>query len=68
MALEAVCRHFGRPADFTILPPPLPETTPMQGDDRKLWLYDPRRDSDALKAAPEKFEWLRGHYPLRREK
>jgi len=36
---------------------------------REQWLYayDPRVDSQALKAAPEAFERLRGHYPLRRE-
>ena len=32
-----------------------------------LRLYDPRRDSRALKASPELFEKLRGDYPLRRE-
>ena len=32
-----------------------------------LRLYDPRRDSRALKACPDKFEKLRGDYPLRRE-
>ncbi|WP_373840856.1 DUF3410 domain-containing protein, partial [Bacteroides heparinolyticus] len=32
-----------------------------------LQMYDPRRDSDALKARPERFEALRGDYPLRRE-
>ena len=32
-----------------------------------LRLYDPRRDSRALKACPDEFEKLRGDYPLRRE-
>lgn len=36
-------------------------------DERELQLYDPRRDSSALKAHPEQFEVLRGNYPLRRE-
>jgi 4-phosphoerythronate dehydrogenase (EC 1.1.1.290) len=31
-------------------------------------MYDPRRDSNALKANPELFEQLRGDYPFRREK
>ena len=30
--------------------------------------YDPRRDSETLKQAPHMFEFLRGNYPLRREK
>ena len=33
-----------------------------------LQMYDPRRDSDALKTHPEQFEQLRGDYPLRRER
>jgi histidinol-phosphate aminotransferase len=33
-----------------------------------LQMYDPRRDSEALKTHPEQFEKLRGDYPLRREK
>ena len=32
-----------------------------------LQVYDPTRDSDALKRHPEEFEHLRGNYPLRRE-
>jgi erythronate-4-phosphate dehydrogenase len=35
--------------------------------DPRLRLYDPRRDSEALKQNPENFEALRGNYPLRRE-
>lgn len=55
MSLEALCRFFGRKADFDIVPPEGPPD------------YDPTRDSDWLKAAPEKFEWFRGNYPVRRE-
>ena len=29
--------------------------------------YNVVSDSNALKKAPEKFEWFRGHYPIRRE-
>jgi erythronate-4-phosphate dehydrogenase len=36
--------------------------------DALLQIYDPRRDSNALKASPEAFEQLRGNYPLRRER
>jgi len=71
MALEAVARHFGRPAHFCVRPPELPEgyryhptaTPPCE----PLRRYDPLRDSEALKADPAAFEALRGNYPLRRE-
>ena len=56
MSLEALCRYFGIEADFQILP--------QEGPDD----YDPTRDSEWLKNAPEKFEWFRGNYPVRREK
>ena len=55
MSLEALCRFFGIEADFCIVPPDGPSD------------YDPTRDSEWLKASPEKFEWFRGHYPIRRE-
>ena len=76
MALEAVARHFGLPDHFDIEAPALPEGFNYYPEDQQegrpadspLRLYNPRRDSDALKAHPEQFENLRGHYPLRREK
>ena len=46
------------------------ETTDAEGDELcKLLLknYDIRKDSKALKAEPEKFEWFRSNYPVRRE-
>ena len=55
MSLEALCRFFGVEAEFSILPPEGPND------------YDPTRESDRLKASPEKFEWFRGNYPIRRE-
>ena len=55
MSLEALCRFFGIEANFCILPPEGPKG------------YDPTQDSEWLKASPEKFEWFRGNYPLRRE-
>ena len=55
MSLEALCKFFGIEADFKIVPPEGPHD------------YDPTRDSEWLKAAPEKFEWFRGNYPIRRE-
>lgn len=79
MALQAVARFFGIDADFSdILPPPLPEDFKYFPDapaaprltasqQALLDLYDPRRDSEALRCEPEAFERLRGNYPLRRE-
>lgn len=75
MSLQAVARHFGLdPAPFAaVAPPQLPENFAYfpEGDgwkmDEALRLYDPTRDSLALKSAPETFEKLRGDYPLRRE-
>lgn len=65
MVLEALCAHFKLPhGDFGITPPPLPVKVSSIGP---LALYDPRRDSRALKSAPNKFEYFRGNYPLRRE-
>ena len=72
MSLEAIVRHFGRATKFNVRPPMLPADFcyyPEGGipADPRLKLYDPRRDSEALKQAPENFEALRGNYPLRRE-
>lgn len=55
MSLEALCRFFGMEVEFEIIPPEGPSD------------YDPTRDSEWLKADPEKFEWFRGNYPIRRE-
>ena len=69
MALEAVARYFHRDVTFDIQPPALPASLVPADDplDRALQLYDPLTDTAALKAHPERFEWLRGNYPLRRE-
>jgi erythronate-4-phosphate dehydrogenase len=69
MALEALCRHFEIQHQFNILPPPLPSDFIPSTDAEELFLqlYNPHTDSDALKAHPENFEYLRGNYPLRRE-
>ncbi len=73
MALQAVARHFGLPdEEFALVAPPsLPEgfnyypaAAPLC---EELRLYNPLRDSLALKQAPQQFEFLRGNYPLRRE-
>lgn len=70
MSLDALCRFFHIEADYRILPPQpenavIAASTPAEA---YLQMYDPRRDSEALKARPELFEKLRGDYPLRREK
>lgn len=70
MSLDALCRHFHIEVDYRIVPPQpenpvLTANTPAEA---YLQMYDPRRDSDALKNHPELFETIRGDYPLRREK
>ena len=69
MVLTALCKWMGKAADFNILPPALPEGTVLSEEplERALQLYDPRTDSNLLKANPEMFEKLRNDYPLRRE-
>ena len=68
MAIAGLCRHFGIPNRWHILPPSLPGGMPkLEGDDLRLSLYNPLQDSKRLKADPSKFEDLRGNYPLRRE-
>ncbi len=75
MALEAVAAHFGLPLRFNVCPPAIPKDFryyPEVPDNLaqsypQLALYDPRRDSTALKTHPSDFERLRGNYPLRRE-
>lgn len=75
MALQAVARFFGK--DDAIFEKICPPSLPLhfayypEGNGYKvaeeLRLYDPVRDSVALKGKPEAFEQLRGNYPLRRE-
>lgn len=75
MALQAVACRFGLdPAPFdAVQPPALPPqfcyyaANGAAACDEALRLYDPTRDSEALKQSPELFEKLRGDYPLRRE-
>lgn len=70
MSLDALCRFFHLKADYRITPPEPenPVITAATPAEAYLQMYDPRRDSEALKAHPELFETLRGDYPLRREK
>ena len=72
MVLEAVAHFLGHTeAEFQIEPPSLglmPEEIPSDPAERKLLLYDPRHDSEALKSHPSDFETFRAAYPLRRER
>lgn len=70
MSLDALCRFFHLKANYRITPPEPenPVITAATPAEAYLQMYDPRRDSEALKAHPELFETLRGDYPLRREK
>ena len=68
MSLEALCQYFGKTAAFSIVPPALPENTYSENPEvAYLEVYNPMDDSLRLKESPEKFEWFRGNYPLRRE-
>lgn len=69
MSLEALTRHFSLGAVPEILPPS-PSQTSIHAHSREealLDIYTPHTDSQALKSTPTLFEYLRGHYPLRRE-
>ncbi len=66
MVIDGLCRFFNLPHPGLIVPPPLPEGFKYTGD--PLQLYNPLTDSERLKSAPERFEELRGNYPLRRER
>lgn len=69
MALDAVCNFFAINKKYVIAPPPpvLPAIEARTREEALLRIYDPRNDSDRLKAQPELFEKLREEYPLRRE-
>lgn len=70
MALTALCRYFGVQPRFKVSPPSLPAglVPAATAEERALQLYNPMRDSVPLKEHPERFEDMRNHYPLRREK
>lgn len=69
MVISGLCRHFGIKVPCKVEPPELPAdfVAADDADDLCLQLYNPLDDSARLKASPEKFEELRGNYPLRRE-
>lgn len=66
MVISALCQHFNLPHPGMIDAPKLPADFSFTGN--PLELYNPFNDSERLKTAPDKFEYLRNHYPLRREK
>lgn len=68
MALEALCRFFKIQTTIRIVPPPMTPDKYWNNVEKELQLYDPEADSKRLKTHPELFEYLRGNYPLRREK
>ena len=68
MALKELCNFFHIQADFQNSTAALPYMDySSDPEEAFLQVYDPTRDSDALKRHPEEFEHLRGNYPLRRE-
>ena len=61
MALQAVAQHFKKNVTFEVIPPAYPEDYSYYPEmavvqDNPLRLYNPLRDSEALKAHPEDFE------------
>lgn len=68
MVLEAFCRFFGIQKEYSItLPQPEDERYDSDESIRQLQMYNPQHDYEVLLAHPERFEQLRGDYPLRRE-
>lgn len=70
MSLDSLCRFFNIDAHYSVEPPqPLfPVIKASSYDEAIIKIYDPRLDSMQLKQNPQQFEYLRGNYPLRREK
>ncbi|MBE6247968.1 MAG: 4-phosphoerythronate dehydrogenase [Prevotella sp.] len=66
MVIDALCQHFGLPHPGKISAPSLPAV--FQDTGSPLDYYNPMEDSQKLKDHPSNFEFLRNHYPLRREK
>lgn len=69
MVISALCEFFSLPKQPAICPPEIPnaDLCPKNKDERTLFLYNPIPESNKLKLEPEKFEWFRNNYPLRRE-
>ena len=68
MVLEAFCNYFHLAPNFHLELPADPNAPYSDDEDtRILQQYNPYRDYKELRSSPEKFEQLRGDYPLRRE-
>ena len=69
MVIDGLCRHFGLPNNFKLSPPAMNRKIVFGNNQNEnfLQIYNPLYDSEKLKNAPEKFEELRGNYPIRRE-
>lgn len=69
MVISALCDFFSLPKQPAICPPEIPnaDLCPKNEDERTLFFYNPIPESNKLKLEPEKFEWFRNNYPLRRE-
>ena len=67
MSLEALCKFFHIEATFDIMPDKVDIHFSTDKEEAYLQAYNPKRDSEWLKVSPEKFEWFRGNYPIRRE-
>jgi len=68
-ALDALCTFFHLDYPFHI-EPPAPAKKLLVATSWKeafLQMYNPLEDSNRLKESPDKFEFFRGNYPLRRE-
>ncbi len=69
MSLDALCQYFDIRTHYTIQPPEpeQPLICAPTWQEALLRIYNPQTDSHQLKQHPGDFEYLRGHYPLRRE-
>lgn len=69
MVISALCEFFSLSMQPAICPPEIPnaDLCPKNEDERTLFFYNPIPESNKLKLEPEKFEWFRNNYPLRRE-
>jgi erythronate-4-phosphate dehydrogenase len=67
MSLEALCRFFHIESAFDIIPDKVDIHFSTDKEEAFLQAYNPKRDSEWLKESPQKFEWFRGNYPIRRE-
>lgn len=71
MSLEALAKWLGKTWDETdadgFEQPKVCRSAEEDAPQHPLSLYNPMEDSRRLKQAPERFEYLRGHYPVRYE-